>query len=301
MHQKKTVGPYSKTAMPSMSSIPSASSFSFGSSGDASGNSVPSSDSLGDRIKGAVTSIIEVDSTEFVNMGAGGVGVGVFYLNGGGITSSSTFGTQSIKNCSFNDCGVALYLTLTGTTTTSYYNVIVDNCVYNTRITTGALFYQPTAPTGQPALAVNSYISNNCIIFGGTSSAISGITCFNNTIDIENNRVSRVSNTWGYQYGQATTYVISEKFNNNIARSNLYGFFVFFRDTLDTGFHPTGNKSIRNTYGWTIYGSVNSRIDNLTSIGNTTTNLYGSINTVGSNKLYLICLYEFLLLLKLSK
>ena len=236
--------------------------------------------------QGAVTSIIEVDSTEFVNMGAGGVGVGVFYLNGGGITSSSTFGTQSIKNCSFNDCGVALYLTLTGTTTTSYYNVIVDNCVYNTRITTGALFYQPTAPTGQPALAVNSYISNNCIIFGGTSSAISGITCFNNTIDIENNRVSGVSSTWGYQYGQATTYVISEKFNNNIARSNLYGFFVFFRDTLDTGFHPTGNKSIRNTYGWTIYGSVNSRIDDLTSIGNTTTNLYGSINTVGSNKLY---------------
>ena len=54
------LGPYSKTAMPSMSSIPSASSFSFGSSGDASGNSVPSSDSLGDRIKGAVTSIMNI-------------------------------------------------------------------------------------------------------------------------------------------------------------------------------------------------------------------------------------------------
>ena len=54
------IGPYSKTAMPSMSSIPSASSFSFGSSGDASGNSVPSSDSLGDRIKGAVTSIMNI-------------------------------------------------------------------------------------------------------------------------------------------------------------------------------------------------------------------------------------------------
>jgi len=236
--------------------------------------------------QGAVASIIEVDSTEFVNMGAGAAGVGVFHLNGGGVTSSNTIGTQSIKNCSFNDCGIALYLTFTGTTTTSYYNVIMDNCVYNTRTTTGGLFYQPTAPTGQPAPAVNSYISNNCLIFGGTSSAIIGIYCFNNTIDIENNRISGVVSTWGYQYGQATTYIISEKFNNNVARSNLYGFNVFFRDTLDSGLHPTGNKSIRNTYGWTIYGSVNSRIDDLTSIGNTTTNLYGSINTLGSNKLY---------------
>ena len=57
------IGPYSKTAMPSISSIPSmpsASSFSFGNSGDASGNSVPSSNSLGDRIKGAVTSIMNI-------------------------------------------------------------------------------------------------------------------------------------------------------------------------------------------------------------------------------------------------
>jgi hypothetical protein len=236
--------------------------------------------------QGAATSIIQVDSTEFVNMGAGAAGVGVFYLNGGGITSSNTIGTQSIKDCSFNDCGVALYLTLTGTTTTSYYNVIMDNCVYNTRYTTGGLFYQPTAPTSQPALAVNSYISNNCLIFGGTSSAIIGIYCLNNTIDIENNRVSGVSSNWGYQYGQASTYIISEKFNNNVAHSNIYGFAVFFRDTLDSGFHPTGNKSIRNTFGWTIYGSVNSRIDDLTSIGNTSNNLYGSINTLGSNKLY---------------
>jgi hypothetical protein len=133
--------------------------------------------------QGSVATIIEVDSTEFVNMGAGGAGVGVFYLNGGGITSSNAIGTQSIKDCSFNDCGVALHLTLTGTTTTSYYNVIMDNCVYNTRYTTGGLFYQPTAPTSQPALAVNSYISNNCLIFGGTSSAISGITCLNTNTD----------------------------------------------------------------------------------------------------------------------
>lgn len=238
--------------------------------------------------QGAVATIIEVDSTEFVNMGAGGVGVGVFNTNGGGITSSSTFGTQSIKNCSFNDCGNALYLTLTGTTTTSYYNVIMDNCVYNTRYTTGGLVYQPTAPTGQPALAVNSYITNNCLIFGGTSSAISGIMCLNNTIDIENNSVSGVSGQWAYQYGQASTYVISDRFNNNIARSNIYGFLVFFKDTLDTGFHPTGNKSIRNTIGCSLYGNVNSRIDDLTSIGNTTANLYGSFNSGGQCKqLYL--------------
>ena len=238
--------------------------------------------------QGAGTSIIEVNSTEFVNMGAGGAGVGVFYLNGGGVTSSNVIGTQSIKDCSFNDCGVALYLTLTGTTTTSYYNVIMDNCVYNTRYTTGGLVYQPTAPTGQPALAVNSYISNNCLIFGGTSSAISGIYCLNNTIDIENNRVSGVSANWGYQYGQVSTYVISDRFNNNVARSNIYGLLVFSKDTLISGYHPTGNKSIRNTIGWSLYGSVNSRVDDLISIGNTTANLYGSFNTGGQCKqLYL--------------
>ena len=238
--------------------------------------------------EGAPTSIMEFDSTEFVNLGAGGAGVGAVHLFGSGVTSSNTFGTHSIKNCSFNDCGIALHLVFTGTTTTSYYNVIMDNCVYNTRITTGGLFYQPNAPTSQPAPAVNSYISNNCLIFGGTSSSISGILCLNNTIDIENNSISGISLNWAYQYGQASTYIISDRFNNNVARSSSSGILAFFKDTLISGLHPTGNKCIRNTFGCSLHGNVNSRIDDLISIGNTTANLYGSFNSGGQcSRLYL--------------
>jgi hypothetical protein len=205
---------------------------------------------------------INLNEVEFINFGST---VGAVNFIGSGAS-----GSLYIKNSSFNDCGMGVSLT----TATNFYNTIVDNCVYNTRAaTSGSMISHAVAVTAQP-ISVNSYISNNCMIFGGTSSASIGISIANNAIDVENNSISGVQAAACFQYGQTSTYIISGKFNNNIARFSGNGFQVYFADTFTTGNHPTGNKAIRNlNFGFYIPGSTNTRIVDLLLTGNSVANL----------------------------
>lgn len=210
---------------------------------------------------GSILCEINLNDVEFINFGTTN---GAVTFNGSGAS-----GSLYVKNCSFNDCGIGVSLV----STTNLYNCIVDNCVYSTRTTTGTMVSHAASVTSQP-ISVNSYISNNCMIFGGTSSSAVGISILNNAIDVENNSVSGIQAAACFQYGQTTTYIISGKFNNNIGRFSGNGFITYFADTLRTGNHPTGNKSIRNlNYGFYIPGSTNTRINDLVVIGNSLANL----------------------------
>jgi hypothetical protein len=206
---------------------------------------------------------INLNEVEFINFGSS---FGAVNFVGSGAS-----GSLYVKNCSFNDCGIGVALT----SATNFYNTIVDNCVYNTRAaTTGTMISHAVAVTTQP-ISVNSYVSNNCMIFGGTSSTLAGISIANNCIDVENNSISGIQSVGScFVYGQTTTYIISGKFNNNIARFSGNGFQVYFADTFRTGNHPTGNKAIRNlNYGFYIPGSTDTRIDDLLLTGNSVANL----------------------------
>jgi hypothetical protein len=211
---------------------------------------------------GSSLSEINLNEVEFINFGTT---TGAVTFAGSGAS-----GSMYIKNSSFNNCGVGVSLT----TATNFYNCIVDNCVYNTRSsTTGNMISHAVTVTAQP-ISVNSYISNNCMIFGGTGSTSPGITIANNSIDVENNSVSGIQSAACFVYGQTSTYIISGKFNNNIGRFSGNGFQVYFADTFRTGNHPTGNKSIRNlNYGFYIPGSTNTRINDLVTSGNSTANI----------------------------
>lgn len=216
---------------------------------------------------------INLNDVEFINFGST---LGAVNFNGSGAS-----GSLYLKNNSFNNCGVGVLFT----TSTNFYNCIVDNCVYNTRAaTTGNMISHITSVTTQP-VSVNSYISNNCMIFGGTSSTSVGILLYNNSIDVENNSVSGIQIGACFQYGQTSTYIISGKFNNNVGRFSGNGFLVYFADTFRTGNHPTGNKSIRNlNYGFYLPGSTNTRIDDLLLSGNSTANLLCAYSVAASTK-----------------
>jgi hypothetical protein len=207
---------------------------------------------------GSVLCEINLNEVEFINFGS-------VTFNGSGAS-----GSLYVKNCSFNNCATGVNLT----TSTNFYNCIVDNCVYSTRAaTTGTMVSHAATVVSQP-ISVNSYISNNCMIFGGTSSTLTGISIFNNSIDVENNSVSGIQAAACFVYGQASTYIVSGKFNNNIGRFSGNGFITYFADTFRTGNHPTGNKSIRNlNYGFYIPGSTNTRIDDLVASGNAQANI----------------------------
>jgi hypothetical protein len=207
---------------------------------------------------------VNLNEVEFINFGT----------NTGAVTfiGSGASGSLYVKNCSFNDCGIGVSLT----SATNFYNTIVDNCVYSSRAannTSTHMVSHAVAVTAQP-ISVNSYVSNNCMIFGATSSTSTGISIANNCIDVENNSISGIQAGACFQYGQTTTYIISGKFNNNIARFSGNGFIVYFADTFRTGKHPTGNKAICNlNYGFYIPGSTNTRIDDLLLTGNSVANL----------------------------
>jgi hypothetical protein len=205
---------------------------------------------------------VNLNEVEFINFGST---VGAVNFIGSGAS-----GSLYVKNCSFNNCGMGVSLT----STTNFYNCIVDNCVYSTRAATTGTMVSHTATVTAVPVSVNSYISNNCMIFGGTSSTSIGIQIANNAIDVENNSVSGIQSTACFQYGQTSTYIVSGKFNNNIGRFSGNGFQVYFADTFRTGNHPTGNKSIRNlNYGFYIPGSTNARIDDLLVSGNALANI----------------------------
>ncbi len=216
---------------------------------------------------------VNLNEVEFINFGST---VGAVNFVGSGAS-----GSLYVKNCSFNDCGIGVALT----SATNFYNTIVDNCVYSTRAaTSGSMISHTTAVTAAP-VSTNSYISNNCMIFGGTSSTSIGIQIYNNSIDVENNSVSGVQSAACFQYGQTSTYIVSGKFNNNIGRFSGNGFQVYFADTFRTGNHPTGNKSIRNlNYGFYIPGSTNARIDDLLLAGNATANIICSYAIAATTK-----------------
>ena len=216
---------------------------------------------------------MNLNEVEFINFGTTN---GAVLFNGSGAS-----GSLYVKNCSFNDCGIGVSLG----STTNFYNCIVDNCVYSTRAaTSGSMVSHAQTVTTQP-ISVNSYISNNCMIFGGTSSASVGISIANNSIDVENNSISGIQTTSCFLYGQPSTYIISGKFNNNIGRFSGNGFQVYFADTFRTGNHPTGNKSIRNlNYGFYMPGSTNTRIDNLVVSGNALANILCSYAVAGTTK-----------------
>jgi len=223
----------------------------------------------------SLDSNINLNDVEFINFGSGQSSTGAITFNGGGAS-----GSLYVKNCSFNDCSSGVVFT----TTTNFYNCIVDNCVYSTRAaTTGALVYHGSLVTTQP-ISINSYISNNCMIFGGTSSQAGGIILYNNAIDVENNSISGIQIASSFQYGQAITYIISGKFNNNIGRFCGNGLLLYFADSLITGYHPTGNKSIFNLgYGFYLPGITNTRINDLVAIGNST-NLLGAYSVSATTK-----------------
>lgn len=207
---------------------------------------------------------LNFSDVEFINFGSS-IATGAINFNGSG-----TSGLLYVKNCSFNNCGSGVVLT----TSSHFYNCIVDNCVYSTNAaTTGTFVYNGNTPTTQP-ISLNSYVSNNCVIFGGTSSTTPGISLVNNSIDVENNSISGIQGAQSFLYGQTTTYIINGKFNNNKGRFCGNGMTVYFSDTVRTGNHPTDNVSLRNlNYGFYLAGSTNSKIYNLTSKGNGISNI----------------------------
>jgi hypothetical protein len=222
---------------------------------------------------GSVNTIIDVSDVEFENFGSS-IATGAINFNGSGVL----VGSLQVRNSSFNNCGSGVVLN----TSTNYYNCIVDNCVYSTTSTQGSIVYAANAVTVQP-ISSNSYISNNCMIFGGTSSTTPGINIVNNSIDVENNSVSGIQAGANYAYGTINAYVISGKFNNNKGRYSGNGFLTYFTDTIRTGNHATGNVSLRNlNYGFYLPGSSNARIENLVCKGNSVANLLASYNAIAS-------------------
>jgi hypothetical protein len=205
---------------------------------------------------------VDIDSVEFIYFGSTN---GAVYVNGN--HPSPYF--SSVKNCSFRDGGVGITLTTGG----SYSNTTIDNNVYHsTNASTPGNFINGAVPTSV-GISTNSYISNNVLVYSVGSGA--GISIPNCIIDLENNRITGyVPNNGGILYGFNNYYLKTGKFNNNIVRASNNGILLSTIDTLDTGYHQTGNKSIRNVnYGFYLQPGVNSRIENLVAIGNSVANI----------------------------
>ena len=215
-------------------------------------------------VTNVVGSIIDIDSVEIIQFGTTN---GAVYTFGNQVTPYFAL----VKNCSFRDGGVGIALTTSG----NYSNVIIDNNVYHsTNASTPGNFISGAAPASV-GISTNSYISNNVLVYAVGISSVGGIYIPNCIIDLENNRIAGYNTGGGgIVYGLSTYYLKTGKFNNNIVRSSGNGFVIAAIDTLDTGYHQTGNKSIRNVnYGFYLQPGVNSRIENLVAIGNSVANI----------------------------
>jgi len=206
---------------------------------------------------------IDIDSVEFIYFGTTN---GAVYTGGNHPTPYFT----TVKNCSFRDGGCAIFLQTTG----SFSNTIIDNNVYHSsNSSTPYNFINANSPASV-GISTNSYISNNVLVYS-VGAALGAINILNCIIDLENNRIAGyVPTNGGIVYGASNYYLKTGKFNNNVVRASGNGMIIAAIDTLDTGYHQTGNKSIRNlNYGFYLMPGVNSRVENLVAIGNSLANI----------------------------
>lgn len=220
----------------------------------------------------ANNNINEFDDVEIYGMGTNAT-TGAIFMNGSGAT-----GQIIVRNCAFVDgsTGVAI------TSTTNFYNIIVTNNVYTTRITTGSFFILQGTQTLTNPIVSNCLISNNCMIFGGTSSNLIGIDSYTAAIRFIGNRVSGIQTVQGFRVGFTTVYQVSDIISGNIVRASGAGMFLILNDGIKMGYTQSGNKTIRNlNYGMYLVGSSNTRFDDLVSIGNQIGNMLCGYNVGG--------------------
>jgi len=207
---------------------------------------------------------IELDDVQIYGMGTN-TGIGAISVNGSGAT-----GFILIRNCAFVDGSTGISIT----STTNFYNLLINNNVFTTAITTGSFLIAQGSQTLTSPIVTGSQISNNCMIFGGTSSGVIGIDLYTTTIPFINNHVAGVQAIQGIRVGLVNTYQVSAVVSDNVVRASGAGMLLVLNDGLKMGYTQSGNATIRNlNYGLYIVGSSNTRYDNLVSIGNLTANL----------------------------
>jgi hypothetical protein len=206
---------------------------------------------------------IELDDVQIYGMGTS-TGTGAISVFGSGATAFIL-----IRNCAFVDGSTGISIV----STTNFYNLFVNNNVFTTAITTGSFLILQGSQTLTSPIVTGSQISNNCMIFGGTSSAVIGIDLYTTTIPLINNHVSGVQTVQGIRVGLVNIYQVSGLVSGNVVRASGYGMLLVLNDGLKMGYTQSGNATIRNlNYGLYIVGSSNTRYDNLVSIGNQTAN-----------------------------
>jgi hypothetical protein len=207
---------------------------------------------------------IELDDVQIYGMGTN-TGTGAISVFGSGATAFIL-----IRNCAFVDGSTGISIS----STTNFYNLFVNNNVFTTAITTGSFLILQGSQTLTSPIVTGSQISNNCMIFGGTSSAVIGIDVYTSTIPFINNHVSGVQTVQGIRVGLVNIYQVSGLVGGNVVRASGAGMFLVLNDGLKMGYTQSDNATIRNlNYGLYIVGSSNTRYDNLVSIGNQLSNL----------------------------
>jgi len=220
----------------------------------------------------ANNNINEFDDVEFNGMGTN-ASVGAIYMNGSGSTAQII-----VRNCAFVDGSTGISIL----STTNFYNIIVTNNVYTTRITTGSFFIAQGSQTLTNPIVSNCLISNNCMVFGGTSSNVIGIDSYTSAIRFIGNRVSGIQTVQGFRVGFTTIYQVSNIISGNIVRASGAGMFLILNDGIKLGLTQSGNKTIRNlNYGMYLVGSSNTRFDDIVSIGNQISNMLCGYNVGG--------------------
>jgi hypothetical protein len=222
---------------------------------------------------------IELDDVQIYGMGTS-TATGAISVNGSGTTAPVL-----IRNCAFVDGSTGISIT----STTNFYNLFVNNNVFTTAITTGSFLILQGSPTITLPIVTGSQISNNCMIFGGTSSGVIGIDVYTTTIPFINNHVSGVQTVQGIRVGLVTTYQVSAVVSENVVRASGAGMFLVLNDGLKMGYTQSGNATIRNlNYGLYLVGSSNTRYDNLVSIGNQLSNLLLGYNVGATQQFNLV-------------
>ncbi len=224
--------------------------------------------------------VLELDDVQIYGMGST-TAVGAIYQNGSGVT-----GQTIVRNCAFVDGSTGLTLI----STTNFYNIIFTNNVFTTRETTGSFIVAQQTTTVTSPIVSNVSFSNNCMIFGGTSSSVIGVDVYTATMPFTNNRVSGVQTVQGFRVGFVTWYQVSGIISGNIVRACGAGMFLILNDGIKMGYTQSGNSTFRNlNYGFYLVGSSNTRYDNLVSIGNQTANFLVAYN-VGSTQQFNVVL-----------
>jgi hypothetical protein len=220
----------------------------------------------------ANNTVLELDDIQLYGMGST-TAVSAIYIVGSGATSQTI-----VRNCAFVD-GSSGFAMLS---TTNFYNIIFTNNVFTTRETTGSFIINQQNPTLTNPVVSNVNISDNCMIFGGTSSPVIGIDIYASCLNIINNRVSGGQTTFGIRVGFATFYQVSGIIRDNVNRCCGNGMILVLNDGIKMGYTQSGNKTIRNlNYGTYLIGTSNTRLDNFVSIGNQTGNLLCAYNSGG--------------------